>query len=313
MDEYDGGASGRVPRQVLDDAAGRATRDDLAGSPESASRTAPTLRRRSRSWLVCLLLIAGAGGAVAVGTGPGMSPAASSGTAAPLPGRDQSRPTPGVGAAADPLGAPAPVTTPSSSYRFGLTQADGTSPVGYDPCRPIHVVVRALGAPAGSDVLIAAAVDNIARATGLTFLLDGATSEQPSTQRESYQPNLYGDRWAPVLIAWDTTDRNPGLAAGVIGLGGSAAYSRGGGPRVYVTGQVELDAQQFTDVLARPQGRNLARAIIQHELAHVVGLAHVDDRAELMFAETVDGMLAFGPGDLTGLAALGRGACDPQL
>jgi hypothetical protein len=45
-----------------------------------------------------------------------------------------------------------------------------------------------------------------------------------------------------------------------------------------------------------------------HELAHVVGLAHVDDPRELMYADNL-GHQAFGPGDLTGLAALGRGRC----
>jgi hypothetical protein len=50
------------------------------------------------------------------------------------------------------------------------------------------------------------------------------------------------------------------------------------------------------------------RAIVMHELGHVVGLAHVDDRGELMYADSV-GQKTFGPGDLTGLGALGRGRC----
>ena len=52
---------------------------------------------------------------------------------------------------------------------------------------------------------------------------------------------------------------------------------------------------------------------MRHELAHVVGLNHVDDAAELMYPEGIPGVVAFGPGDLTGLARLGRGQCFPGL
>lgn len=312
--------SGRVPQWVLDEAAGRPPQHAVAWRAHETAPVLPAARgRRSRSWVVGLLVLAGVGGAVAVGRGPetGMSVSAGveRGTGGGLPsaGRDPSRPTPGAGSQGAPLGAPVPVATTSSSYRFIDTQADGTSPVAYDPCRPIHVVVRTVGAPPGGGVLVAAAVANVARATGLTFRLDGATAEQPSPQREPYQPDLYGDRWAPVLIAWETTERNPQLVDGVIGLGGSSALSLEGGPKVYVSGQIELDARQFDEVLAGPRGEDVARSIIQHELAHVVGLDHVDDQSELMFPQAQEGVFAFGPGDLTGLAALGQGTCAPDL
>ena len=69
-----------------------------------------------------------------------------------------------------------------------------------------------------------------------------------------------------------------------------------------------LDTPVLTTILSRPDGEAEVRAIVMHELGHVVGLAHVDDPRELMYADNV-GQKAFGPGDLTGLAALGRGRC----
>lgn len=45
----------------------------------------------------------------------------------------------------------------------------------------------------------------MSQATGLQFVYDGATSEAPSTQREIFQPDRYGDHWVPVLFAWDGT------------------------------------------------------------------------------------------------------------
>ena len=45
-----------------------------------------------------------------------------------------------------------------------------------------------------------------------------------------------------------------------------------------------------------------------HELAHVVGLAHVSEPMELMFTDNT-GQVTFGPGDLEGLARLGSLPC----
>ena len=69
-----------------------------------------------------------------------------------------------------------------------------------------------------------------------------------------------------------------------------------------------LDSPQLAEVLSRPNGRSLVRAIVMHELGHVVGLGHVKDPGELMYEGNV-GRLGFGPGDREGLAALGRGRC----
>ena len=45
-----------------------------------------------------------------------------------------------------------------------------------------------------------------------------------------------------------------------------------------------------------------------HELAHVVGLGHVDDPEQVMH-DTVLGKAASGDGDLRGLRAVGNGPC----
>ncbi|WP_241175727.1 matrixin family metalloprotease [Modestobacter sp. KNN46-3] len=225
---------------------------------------------------------------------------------------DRTGPTAGIEAAGRPLGTPLAPPVGGGTHQFAQLQDDGMTPIAYDPCRPVHYVVRPDNAPVGGDLLISDAVAQISAVTGLQFVDDGATDEAPSDQRDPFQPDRYGDRWAPVLVIWDTVAEQPDLAADVAGLAGSLAVSSGDRPGVYVTGLVELDAAQFTEVLSGPGGQAVARAIVVHEFAHLVGLDHVDDPTQLTYP-TTSAVLDFAAGDLTSLSRLGAGACVPAV
>ncbi len=209
-----------------------------------------------------------------------------------------------------PLGSPPSVATGAGPFRFVATQPfDHAQPVAYDPCRRVDVVVNDTQAPAGSPGIVEEAVAAVADATGLRLTVVGTTDEHADPGRPARDRDRYGGGWSPVLVAWTDPGQVPRLAGDVAGLGGSqTAPAMRSEPRHYVTGSVSLDAPQLTRVLAREDGRAVVRAIVMHELGHVVGLRHVDDRAELMYADNV-GLLDFGPGDREGLAALGRGRC----
>lgn len=227
------------------------------------------------------------------------------------------RPTAGYGAAPHPLGAPAPLAATGASYAFMQTADDGT-PFTYDPCRAIHYVTRAANSPAVGPRLIAEAIASVSRATGLVFINDGPTTEAPAPSHASFQPDRYGDRWAPLLIAWETAAEDPRftdtpVGTNVLGLGGSEAVSIGGSAYTYVSGQLELNGPALQRMIGSPDGINRARGVIEHELAHVVGLGHVEDEAELMNPSATQGVSGYQSGDLTGLAALGQGKCQPGL
>jgi hypothetical protein len=297
-----------VPQWVLDEAVGVPSKPDVwrAGP---AVLGPPPRRTRWRTVLGAGVVVGVVVAAVLTGYRPSLFGAAAPAVAAPPSARTQ--PTPGLEEHRSPLGVPVTVTTPSDRHRWMRTGSSG-EPVRWDPCRPVHLVVRPRGAPVGGEDVLAAAAAEVRRVTGLQLVVDGSTDETSLENRASFQPARYGDRWAPVLVAWVTPDENPDFAAGLAGQAGPQVAQGATGRPVFVSGQVELDAAWFATTLATPGRAPFARAVILHELAHLVGLEHVNDPAELMYADNV-GLLAYGPGDLAGLAELGHGPCVPDV
>jgi len=219
---------------------------------------------------------------------------------------------------------PAVHATPAGSetYSFSMMQTGTDEPVTFDPCRPIHYVTRTAAAGPGGARLVDEAVAQISAATGLKFVSDGLTHEAPSEQRQAFQPERYGQRWAPVLIAWSDESESPGLTGRVAGLGGGRPWRDTHGRLTYVTGTVWLDTPALMSGVSTG-GSNGARGVIMHELGHVLGAAHVTDPAQLMFGGERTPRLGspsgplfagqLGPGDRAGLAELGNGPCVPGI
>lgn len=255
-------------------------------------------------------------------TSPALNPVAPAYTGVKPAGTgsaDGKSPPPGVESADHRLGTPAPVPGGSKSYAFLRTGTDQPF-ISYDPCRPIHYVTRPSNAPAGSDRMIAEAVAAVSRATGFVFINDGLTNEAPSTERPAYQLERYGNRWAPILFAWETQAEQPQFterllpgSTTTLGLGGSMSITVDDENSTYVTGQVRLNAAALGTMSGRPDGYETVTAVVKHELAHVVGLDHVPDPTQLMAASMSDRVHDFAAGDLTGLAMVGNGKCRPAV
>lgn len=193
------------------------------------------------------------------------------------------------------------------SYEF--LQYHHQMPVTWSPCRPLRVVVDTARAPDDFVDWVSHVLAEASELTGLQIILDGPTTERVSFDRESYQPDRYGGRWAPVIIGFADAAEVPGLAGDVGGLGGASALESGGAVG-YVTGAVALD----TTMLALPRfsGEPGYVQVLRHEVGHLLGLDHVQDTAALMHPHD-SSTTTWGPGDRAGLAVLGAGECQPRL
>jgi hypothetical protein len=250
--------------------------------------------------------------ALVMSTGYGL-PTRTPGAATTAVARNRDAPTAGHEEGRRPLGAPSSRAASSTSTAFVFQRRQGAAgpPVTFSPCRPIHYVVRP-GAPAGGPDALDRAIAAVSEATGLQFVDDGATSEPIQPERDPYQPKRYGDRWAPVFIAFATPAEVPDFGVDIAGEASNQPVRRANGREAYVTGSVLLDATAGAKVPAS-QREALYLNVAEHELGHLVGLAHVDDRDEIMYPRVSLALSGYQAGDLAGLAALGRGACAPDV
>lgn len=311
-------ATGRVPQWVLDEAAGLPvepvpfrgpTLSVLQGGRASHGRGQSRRRALAIGWSVAAVAIVGVVYlAEATGSAPGQLT-----TSGPQQSVKGTVPTPGKGEAKQPLGAPpaVPALPEGQGYRFLAHQDEGKEPITWSPCRPIRFVTRPDNTPVGGAALITSAVAEVSAATGLRFEDGGLTTELPSEERKPYQFERYGDRWAPVLIAWATGAEIPDFGIVAAGKAGGIPVNTASGDATYVSGVLYLDPTQI-DQARVALGEAVARRVIVHEFGHLVGLAHVDDPKAVMHPEYVEGSSGLSPGDRAGLAALGRGDCQPD-
>jgi hypothetical protein len=198
----------------------------------------------------------------------------------------------------------------AASFRF-LERVDG-APRRWDPCRPISYRIARLGAPTSARTDLREAFDRAAVATGMRFEDAGAASVAPlelATGTIELGVTLGADIW----VVWlphesfvQLLDRF-GVRRDAVAIGVPFPGS-GSDEGSWIGGLIAIDAGArlrpgFSSTYA--QG-----VVLMHEIGHVLGLAHVRDRTQVMYSgRSPDPWVSrWGVGDLEGLRRLGAGA-----
>lgn len=171
----------------------------------------------------------------------------------------------------------------------------------WDPCRAVPYATNLRLAPTNGAKLVKQAFRKIHAATGFDFKRLGSTTKVPfSTGPESSQHLDYG-----LVIAWSTPRKVPGLKGSTAGLGGSTAQRVGEEPWRYVYGGAVFDATQSLPVKGWGRGKSVG-ALLLHEIAHALGLGHVQARSQIMYPSQQSTFRGrYEAGDLGGLHKVG--------
>ena len=208
---------------------------------------------------------------------------------------------------------------PSFDYTFLFVSETGCRPVGFDPCQPVRYVLNRRLATDEHVADLDRAIAKLGAATGLELHYVGTTEEDP---RAVPNPTREADgsfTWPPVVIGWSHLGAGDQLRARSDRGGEDSVVGGGGRPMivgdVIVTGNLVLNLDAVTDTDTHTPvphgfgpGVNWGR-IILHELAHVIGLGHVESRTSIMNEELTRQTISsseWGVGDLIGLRQLGR-------
>jgi hypothetical protein len=185
-------------------------------------------------------------------------------------------------------------------------------PLRWDACAPVIFVLNTIGAPAHAERDLVEALAILSDASGLDLRFVGTTDERPSRARPLVEPDGPGWRWRPVLVAWDSPDTTD-IALTALDRGVALPVSvRDGDREAFVTGQIVMNAERADLVPGFGDRRDAIGATLLHEIAHVIGLAHVDDPSQLMSEDPGAGPVMLGDGDRAGLRAVGAAAgCNP--
>jgi hypothetical protein len=172
------------------------------------------------------------------------------------------------------------------------------------PCRAIRYRLNLTYAPAGAKADVRESLRRVTQISGLRFDYLGTTSYLPRVDLKN-QP-------APLVIAW--TPKDPvepskswkGSATSILGIGGYSPGEYRKGRSWFDEGFVAMNS--WSKLAAGFGAGKTVGALLQHELGHALGLAHVGASAQLMYNSQTSSRVAgiYGAGDYTGLKKLGR-------
>jgi hypothetical protein len=180
-----------------------------------------------------------------------------------------------------------------------LRSSTGLYGVRWNPCKAITYRVNSRGGYPGSLDHIRRAFREVGAATGVRFIYRGSTNYV--SFRNGPDPR------SDVTVSWATPRQVPKLGGRVAGLASTRIASHVGGHE-NIKGQIALDRTERLRRGFTGSGKTDWGQVIRHEIGHVMGLSHVDDRRQIMYPVVGASNHNFGGGDLRRLYRVGRAA-----
>ena len=187
---------------------------------------------------------------------------------------------------------------PPPTDPFKFSRLVNGLPVRWNPCAPIRYVTNLGGYSDSFRPVIAEAVERLEAATGLTLIPVGDTTYMPTSDNGDKFPTAT----AQLVIALGDEVQTDLLPNSVVGKAGIIFFANS---ILHATVVIDMGG-----VGANPPWSSIGPGpVLLHELAHAVGLDHVNDATQLMNAfASASGPTTYGAGDLTGLWQIGAAA-----
>lgn len=174
----------------------------------------------------------------------------------------------------------------------------------FNPCTSITWKFNQNGGYSSSLSDLKTAFSRLAQATGLTFSYAGTTSVIPKS-------NVY-DTSVALTVGFASPTQVGALRGSVAGQGG-ATWTTHDGKAEILRGNLVLDRTENLRPGFATSGNADWGQVMQHELAHALGLSHASGSTQLMYGVASSSNHRLGAGDLAGLRSVGlQPGCIPN-
>jgi hypothetical protein len=206
-------------------------------------------------------------------------------------------------------------TTSGGDFDF-LVDHIRSYPLRFDPCQPIRWVIDPTNEPAGARQLLFDAFDEAQQLSGLMFVFDGETDEPFEKPRDARNLDGGDELWKPVIVRYLDSDQfniSAGKHLAVDSYEGLAlpdyAHTTETPTRpLIITGEIEFN-RDTTDKFTEDGNVEELRWLFLHEIAHLIGLDHVDRPSSLLYGEGSFARNTLIPGDVHAFAVAGSATC----
>lgn len=200
-------------------------------------------------------------------------------------------------------------TAPGRAGAYSFLAKVGKKPVRWNPCHRIRYRANLAEAPHHALRQVKKALRRVHHGSGLRFHYLGKTRVKPNPSGRHYPGRT------ELVVGWLRPSQTRYLTKGVAGQGGGQwIIYRYHGHRVgqIRTGFAVLNAK-LNGRLANGFGaghrygeQGTEGQLLMHELGHVVGLGHVQNKPQIMYPMLTHKIARWGAGDLNGLERVGR-------